>query len=227
MPSYLYGLVPGADRPRMPSDLRGLGDAPVRVAPCGPLGAIVSDVARAPAALVDDVTRHDRVLRDAVAAGCTVLASRFGQTFRDDLELCREVSAHGALATRILAEHDGCVEMRILVAGAAVSPSPAPTPAAAKSEGPGRAYLERLRRQSAARNPAFSIRAGIGAIVRAEHVESLPGGAGVAVAHLVARPDLPAWRDAIGRLPALATSRVIGPLPLYSFAEPRAAGPDE
>lgn len=226
MPSYLYGLVPGADRARLPDDLRGLDDARVRVTPCGPLGAIVSDLARAPAPRMDDVKRHDRVLRDAVAAGYTVIASRFGQTFGDDQALCREVNAHGAVAIRLFAAHDACVEMRILVPGAAVPASPGPTPAPEAPGGPGRAYLERLRQQRAARTPAFSIRAGIGAIVRAERVESLPGDAGVAVAHLVARPDLPAWHDAVARLPALATSRVIGPLPLYSFAEPD-GGPDE
>lgn len=227
MPSYLYGLVPGADGARTPAELRGLHDAPVRIVSCGSLGAIVSDVARTPSPGLDDVQRHDRVLRDAVAAGCTVIASRFGQIFRDDQELCSEVSSHGARAARALAEHAGCVEMRLLVPGAAVPAPPAPVPAAPEPQSPGRAYLERVREQNAERRPAYSVRAGIGAIVRAERVEALPGGAGVAVAHLVARPDLAEWRDAVARLPALATARVIGPLPLYSFAEPPSGGTDE
>lgn len=227
MPSYLYGLVPDADRARMPEDLRGLGDAPVRVVSCGALGAIVGDVARAPTPRLDDVRCHDRVLRVAVEAGCTVIASRFGQAFHDDQELCREVSAHGAAAARTLAAHQGCVEMRILVAGAAGPAATAASPIVSDHESPGRAYLERLRQQHTERPLAFSVRAGIGATVRAERVEALPGDAGLAVVHLVARPDLPAWRDAVARLPALATSRVVGPLPLYSFAEPLPGGPGE
>jgi hypothetical protein len=90
---------------------------------------------------------------------------------------------------------------------------------------PGRAYLEALRARGAVA-PDLALRAIIGPMVRGERVEgfqSHQGGVrGIAFAHLVHRDDLAAYGDAVRAVPSLVDARVVGPLPLYSFAEPEA-----
>jgi hypothetical protein len=49
----------------------------------------------------------------------------------------------------------------------------------------------------------------------------LPRSKGVAFSHLVKRDEMDEYRAAISALPALADAKVVGPLALYGFAEPR------
>jgi gas vesicle protein GvpL/GvpF len=198
----------------------GLQDSAVRVLTCGALGAIVSTVERMPArATLDDVRAHDGVLQAVVDAGTTAAALRFGQSFAGDDEVCRHVTEHAERLAGVLEEYDGCVEVRLLLAHAPESePEPAKPVTTGSGAGPGRAYLEQLR-NAREHMKRLALRSALGPVVRAERVEELPRSRGVVFSHLVQRDELPAYRDAVSAIPALAEAKMVGPLALYSFAE--------
>lgn len=224
MANFLYGLILGRNAGRVPA-VTGIAGEPLRVVDCGALGALVATMAHAPArASLGDVRAYDGALRDVVAAGVTVAPTRFGQTFPGDDAVRGEVASRGSRVTEILERHDGCVEMRILLPVNAVPPDQ--RDAVPLPDTPGHAYLERLRREHAERRPDVSLRAAFGPLVRGERVERLGDDAGIAVAHLILASDQGNWRAAVTAMPALATARVAGPLPLYAFVEPT-GGPDE
>lgn len=217
MPTLLYGLtLADEESPDAPA---GVGQAPVRELVSGGLRAIVSTVAAKPSPTVETIRDHDRVLREYVRAGATVAAVRFGQLFTDDAACAAEIPARASRIETLLREHRGCVEMRVLL------PAEEQARPAAPSEpvGPGRAYLESLRAKGTV-SPGLALAPVVGPSIRAERIEGFaaPSGdaRGVAFAHLVHRDDLPAYREALRSMPALAAARVVGPLPLYSFAEP-------
>jgi hypothetical protein len=216
--TYLYGLVLARNARRVPATA-GIEGAPVRVIDCDILGAIVSTVNVAPPrASLDDVRLHDAVLRAAVDAGSTIAAVRFKQSFADDDEVCRHVAERGERIARLLEDYDGYVEMRLLLPeshDAKVEPAEPPP-----EQGPGRAYLEMLRAESRGRKVNMALADALGPAIRAERVEELPKSRGVVFAHLVARDAVPAYRDAVAALPSLSGAKLVGPLPLYSFAEP-------
>ena len=213
MTTWLYGLILPRNAERVPGELAGIGDAPVRLLRCETVTAVVSTIAaQVSRSHVAAMRAHDRVLRAIAQQSVTVAAVRFGQSFVSDADACV------ALATRhaeknTLEQLDGCVEMRLLLPHDATA---VPEPPAQES-GPGRAYLEGLRRQRSV--PGVSLRAALGPLVKQECVERLEmeGGAGVVFAHLINAADVDRYRGAIGELPALVEARVLGPLPLYSF----------
>ena len=221
MPTLLYGLTLTGDPA---PDARGVAGSPVRTLNVAPLTAIVSDLPAKPEASIAAIREYDAVLGRFVAAGATVAAVRFGQLFADDAACLDEVRDHGARVAALLRDSRGCVEMRVLLPVTA-SDEDQPTPPRASAAGPGRAYLESLRaRGEVARHLALAPM--LGGVVRAEKMEGFASRRsavrGVAFAHLVHRDDLRAYRAAVRALPALAEARVVGPLPLYSFAEPAA-----
>jgi hypothetical protein len=124
----------------------------------------------------------------------------------------------------VLEEYDGCVEMRLLLAGLPEEATPPETVSAPIEMGPGRAYLEQVRgqREPGVRKLAehLALREALGPIVRAERVEELPKARGVAFAHLIQRRSETEYRDAVAALPSLARGTLVGPLALYTFAEP-------
>jgi hypothetical protein len=217
VPTLLYGLTL-PDDPR-PSGVAGAGGGECRVLEADAVAAIVETVARAPEADVTAARAHDAVLGQFVKAGATVAAVRFGQAFDDDATCIVEVNAHAARVASLLREHQGCVEMRVLLPVEAAPPSPPPQ----KNAGPGRAYLDALR-ASGQVAPDIALRPIIGPTIRAERVEGFQARAGgvrgIAFAHLVHRDELADYRDALHAVPSLADARVVGPLPLYSFSEP-------
>jgi hypothetical protein len=183
------------------------------------VAAIVETVAVAPKADIAAARAHDAALGHFVKAGATVAAVRFGQAFDDDAACIAEVNARTARVASLLREHQGCVEMRVLLPVEAVPPSPPSPPNA----GPGRSYLDSLR-ASGQVAPDLALRPIIGPTIRAERVEGFQarrgGVRGIAFAHLVHRDRLAEYRDAVHAVPSLAEARLVGPLPLYSFAEP-------
>lgn len=217
MPTYLYGLVLTGNTARVPQDVVGLQGSAVRALACGALGALVSTVERMPArATLDDVKAHDGVLQAVVDSGTTTAAMRFGQSFAGDDEACRHVIEHAERLVGVLEDYDGCVEIRLLLAEA---PEPAPAKPVASGAGPGRAYLEQLR-DAREHIQRLALRGALGPVVRAERVDELPRSRGVVFSHLVHRDELPAYREAVSAIPALAEAKMVGPLALYSFAEP-------
>lgn len=229
MPTYLYGLILSRNAVRIgdgPGEgIAGIEGGRLRAIACGSVAALVSDVERVPSrSSLDDIRAHDAALRSVVAAGVTVIASRFGQLFADDADACRDVGQHASRVERLLGEHDGCVEMRVLLAHTHVDSESATTETVPAGSGlsPGRAYLEQLRARAALtaeRVPRISLAAALGPVVRGERVELLPNDAGVVVSHLVSRDEESAYRAALAELPALSTARVVGPLPLYGFSD--------
>jgi hypothetical protein len=215
---YLYGLVLGSSTHLVPAHITGLGASSVRVVPCDALAALVSTLDRRPErANLDDIRAHDRALQSIVHHGCTAAAVRFGQIFGSDDEMRRHLGERGERLARLLEEHDGCVEMRLLLAD--VPELDEPTAPLEQATGPGRAYLERLKGASQQRLENLGLYAALGPVVRAERVEGL-GNRGVVFSHLIRRSDEGDYRTAVAALPALATAVVVGPLALYSFAEP-------
>lgn len=219
MPILLYGLTLPGDP--MPGGIAGLDGERCRALDCGDLAAIVSPVTGKPTATLDAVRAHDRVLRFCVAAGATVAAVRFGQVFDDGDACIREVSERSPAVAALLRESRGCVEMRVLLPVA--EEQPVTTPAAPQAGTPGRAYLESLRARGEVA-PALALRPILGPVVRAERVEGFASRRenvrGVAFAHLVHRGQLDEYREAVRSVPSLTEARIVGPLPLYSFAEP-------
>ena len=214
MPTYLYGLILQRNAARVAADVVGIDDARVRLLSCGDAVAIVSD-SHEPVRSTDlgAIRAHDRVLRAVATQAVTVAAVRFGQRFSSDAELCGEVATRTSATVALLEQHDGSMEMHLLLPEDAL-PEPED---ASEVVGPGRAYLESLRRSHTV--PGLSLRDALGPVVQAERVERLQGSGGVAFAHLVRAEDADRYREAVGSLPALADARVIGPLPLYSFGD--------
>ena len=215
---YLYGLVLGRSAHLVPAHVTGIGATVLRVVECaeGALGALVSTLDRLPRRTsLEDIRAHDHALQSVVHHGSTTAAVRFGQTFESDDEIRRHVSELREPMTQLLERCEGCVEMRLLLA---VAPEVAGEQAPDVS-GPGRAYLEGLRK-AGARALGLGLQAALGPVVRAELVETLRSGRiGVVFSHLILRADESAYRDAVASLPALAEAQVVGPLALYSFAE--------
>jgi hypothetical protein len=218
--TYLYGLILARNAHLVPAHIIGIDGTPVRVVSCNGLDALVSTLARAPArASLDDIRAHDHALQSVVHHGSTAAATRFGQSFSADSDVRQHVGERGGHVAKLLDEFDGCVEMRLLLS--LVIAGPVSGSAAATNVGPGRAYLESVReRTGTSRLKGLELRESLGPVVRAERVEELPHSRGAVFAHLVRRADEPAYRDAVASHPALATATVVGPLALYSFAEP-------
>ena len=219
MTVYLYGLVLGRSAGLVPSHITGIASTVLRVLPCEHgLAALVSTVdARPRRTSLDDVRAHDQVLQSVVRDGPTTAAVRFGQAFASEDDVRRHLAEQGPRIARLLEEYDGCVEMRLLLPVTdAASEDSNEADTGEHDAGPGREYLESLRRQLRSPIRGLGLKAAIGAAVRAETVERL-GERGAVFSHLIAREDEAAYRDAVAALPAVAGARVVGPLPLYSF----------
>lgn len=219
MPTLLYGLTLSADARTLPASVPGIGDDVVRALEAEGLAALVSTVTAKPRPTLAAIRAHDGVLQRVVDAGGTVAAVRFGQVFADDPACVADVRARGARVRALLEAQRGCVEMRVLLPAEEAPPAASPD---RMPGGPGREYLESLRAARGA-GPRITLAPMLGPIVRAERVEAFGTGksrGGVAVSHLVHRDDVADYRDAVRALPALEAARVVGPLALYSFAEP-------
>jgi len=226
--SYLYGLILDRNAHLIPAHIPGIEGSLLRVLECGELAALVSSVDRVPTGRpsLEHVRAHDHALQAAVHHGATTVAVRFGQSFAADDEVRADVRDRGAELSKVLVGRDGCVEMRVLVALPSESPSAEgrEQPSIA-DDSPGTAYLTGLKRESrASRDIAsrWALRAAIGPVVIAERVEALPGARGAVFSHLIKRSDESSYREAIGLQPSLSEAKVVGPLALYSFAEPDA-----
>jgi hypothetical protein len=217
--SYLYGLIPRADAARLPPTATGIDGASVRAVACDALAALVSTVARVPSReRFDDIRAHDAVLREVMAKDITVAASRFGQMFASDDEICGELSTSAQAMAAHLDRCAGCVEMRLLLAEALPEKPATEAPTAPSTDvSPGRAYLEAVRTRVQGES-RVGVKAALGPVVRSERVEG--NDKSTTFAHLIRREDEDEYRAAVAAFPALVAARIVGPLPLYSFAEP-------
>ncbi|HJQ20693.1 MAG TPA: GvpL/GvpF family gas vesicle protein [Gemmatimonadaceae bacterium] len=217
MPSYLHGLLLSRNVHALPRHVRGVANAPVRAIECGGLAALVGDVGATPEAALDGVRAHDAALQAVIDARVTVAAARFGQTFTTSADVCTHLERVGARVQRVLEEFDGCGEMRLLMHDTAALDPAATTSRLDDAASPGRAYLEHLRSRVL---PALRLAPALGPVVRAERVARMPRGSGAVFAHLVEFGSVDDYRSAVAAVPALAEARLVGPVALYSFAEP-------
>ena len=190
-----------------------------------PLTLWIRDAPQAPAATLDDVRAHHRVV-SAAWDGCpAVLPVRFGQWFASEEELRAAVAPKVEEYGRALERVRGGAEFSVRV----VDPTTAEVeePPATSS---GTEYLRfaaaraRRRREAEARGKAVAeeLRGALGGLVRDERVDAPDLQQELArIAHLVARADADAYEEAMDRFavehPELRFLRT-GPWPAWSFA---------
>jgi hypothetical protein len=232
--THLYCVLPHDMRAALPPGLAGLAGERVRTLLVDGLVAWVSDVARAVPVSVEGVRAHDAVVEAALDTGTTPVPARFGQRFDSD-DACRDaLRSRSASVESLLADVQGFVEMTLIV-----TPSTKrmirdlepvlPEMFDAEGEGPGRRYLDTLRKREA---KTGVVNAGIddlarelsraaGQLVRRatvlERVAPLPLRT---ISHLVARQDVAAYRAAVTSIEAGGDVRflLIGPRAPYSFS---------
>lgn len=217
MPTYLYGLILGRNASRAPANAIGIDRAPVRIARCGDLAAIVSTLDAVPSRQnLDAIASHDRALSLVVRQGITAAATRFGQAFADDRALCAELAAFAARLTDMLDRYDGYGEMRVIMRDVLAPTGSLSAPSASRSS-PGHAYLESVRDRIRPR-PPVDFRALLGDLVLDERVERRNDVH--TISHLVRFEDEAAYRAALAADSALREAKVVGPHALHDFAEP-------
>jgi hypothetical protein len=230
MPVHLYGVL-DAGAPLAPT--KGLDGRVVRVLALGDRCALVSDLDESKLAVTPRRLReHDAVLRDAVAAGRSVVPARLGRLYADDSALTAALETYDSVLAVAMTLVRGRVEMSLLIAG---SPSAPPSPLAQGSErgsrGPGREHLLRLQSErqgernmlhGATELAQVAARALTGIVVAERAVEDPAPPVLVARAHLVARDDISRYLVAVKAVAAASGSTyrlaVRGPGAAYSFA---------
>lgn len=208
MATCLHGLLLASEAARVPAGIR-FGGGPARVLTTGERAAIVSDAVAIPAS-VENLTSHDLLLREIVSRGITVLAARFGQRFADDAA-CEAYlrSPDASTPFELLEKRNGLAEMRLVSRNVAAAEPKA-------SGKPGTDYLESLKRS--AMPPAMvDVDSRFRGIAVAQAVEARRDTS--VVAHLVAHEDVARYLSIVARDPQFGSTAVIGPLPLYAFAE--------
>ncbi|WP_326599828.1 GvpL/GvpF family gas vesicle protein [Streptomyces sp. NBC_01803] len=236
MTTYVYGIA-GADLPRLPEGLVGVGDPPraVRVLRENDTAAVVSDCPEGLRPKRRDLFAHQRVLTAAAAAGA-VLPLRFGSTAPDDDAVRGALARHadlyrGQLETvadrveyNIKALHREDVLLRAILAE---NPEIRKLNEATRVEG-GATYQDRLRlgqlvadavrdrELQDARTVEYAL------ATYAEHHRRGPDGAGrvVNLSFLVGRDEAVGFLAALEELRAGSPHldiRISGPLPPYSF----------
>ena len=232
MATYLYCLLPTASDPP-PADLAGIAGEGVRRLDASRVTAWVGTVGDGDLPRTMELARrHDAVVRAALRAGVTPLPARGGQRFADDARCLAELSARSAAIAHALMRVDGCVEMSLHVAvrdtGMGRSTAGAPTRSGA---GRGRQYLETLRARQDVEHKLQAelarVRDQVAAVTGGLVREEAPGAIDereITLRHLVPRPGLGRYRDAVDILRAQLSGRLRmgGPYAPYSFSEIRA-----
>ena len=234
MTTHLYCLLPKEVRATVPPGLSGLAGAAVRELPVDGLVAWVSDVERGITVSYDGVRAHDAVVEAALETGTTPVPARFGQRFVSD-DACRAAIASKAESVgSVLADLQGFVEMTLIV-----TPSTRrmlrelqpviPEIFEPETRGPGRKYLDSLRRREAATGAvqeaidelavdlSESTRNWVRRTVVHDTVTPLPLRT---ISHLIARRDIGQYKEAVVGVPHGREFRylLIGPRAPYSFS---------
>jgi hypothetical protein len=226
VPLHLYCIVPGTISP--PSGLEGVDGHPVRAVAEGELVAWVSDAPEGVAS-VERMEAHDRVVRAALPE-VTPLPVRYGPPLPSEEGVRSRLREHADTYRETLARVEGCVEMalRVTIPDPA-SADPRHDPAVQAAIGtPGRRYLE-ARRQELIRAEAEAaagerierrISERVGGMARDSRSSVAAGrdGTVLALAHLVLRNDMRAYREVIADLARDGLSLTAsGPWAPYSF----------
>jgi hypothetical protein len=232
--THLYCVLPNEMRGALPPGLSGLAGERVRTLMVGGLVAWVSDVARALPVSVEGVRVHDAVVEAALETGTTPVPARFGQRFDSD-DACREaLRTRAASLETLLADVKGFVEMTVIITPSTrrmlrdlepVLPEMFET----ETEGPGRRYLDSLRKREATTGAVKSAidelaqtlsRAAGSLVKRSTFLESGAAMPLRTISHLVAREAVAAYKTAVSTVEAGGELRflLIGPRAPYSFS---------
>lgn len=211
--------------------LEGVGGAPVAAVDEGAVRAWCSPaVAVTPADRVRSVAAHHRVVEAAWTASSSCAPARFGQQLAGREALRSEMAARQAALEAALDDVAGCVEMGIRIFAAAEDETEEGAVPPQETGGPGRTYLlERARaarlsraREARARALAEAVEEALVPFLRQATLDVPRNGSGdVALAHLIQRGSLAAYRSAVHDWAhARSGARVVveGPWPPYSFA---------
>jgi hypothetical protein len=227
VPLHLYCIVPGTTS--APSGLEGVDGHPARAVAEGDLAAWISESAEG-AATMERMEAHDRVVRAALRE-VTPLPVRYGPPLPSEEGVRSRLREHADTYREALARVEGCVEMAVRVALPPVPSAADPgsgQEALASAETPGRRYLE-VRRQELIRAEAEAaagerierrISERVGGMARDSRSSIAPGrdGTVLALAHLVLRNDMRAYREVIADLARDGLSLTAsGPWAPYSF----------
>jgi hypothetical protein len=201
-PLYLYAVID--------EEPSSLGE-PLRLVRCGELLIVAGDAV--PALTPENLASQDAVVRRLDVPA--VLPIRFGETVRDEEELCKLLEPRSSDLAAALDRVRGCEQMTLRVFG---EPAPLPEPPE-KDAGPGTRYLEARRREiERARSlPEIGpLLDRLRPLVRAERIERKEQGRLLGtVYHLVRKEDVAAYKEALREEDGVAVS---GPWPPYAFA---------
>lgn len=208
MSLYLYAVIENA-----PESLgNGVAGEPLRLVRCGEVLVVAGEAA--PAVTPENLAAQDAVVR-RLSRLATVLPVRFGQTARDEEELCKLLKPRGSDLLQALERVRGCDQMTLRVFGEAEPPSSEPQ----EEVGPGTRYLEARRREVERAHSLPEIQPlldHLRPLVRAERIERKEQGRLLGtVYHLVGREDVPAYQKALKEERRVTAS---GPWPAYAFA---------
>jgi Gas vesicle synthesis protein GvpL/GvpF len=171
----------------------GIVDEPLHVASVGALDAVYGEVEDRPSIAPGSLAAHDAIVRRIGAAAGRSLPLPFGAMVDDAAELRDGLAPRAAALVAALDLTRDCEQMTLVV----------------EAEG-----AARLRPR---------LRDALGGAVRAEKLDARPSGPDrMTLFHLVARPDVPAYRAAVASLAgSLAPARlaVTGPWVPYAFTE--------
>jgi hypothetical protein len=213
MPTHLYCLLAAESDSAPPADL-----PQVRALVVGGIVAWVSatpdeKLSRQARRAAELVVEHDRVVARALARGVTPVPATLADPYPSDAALIDDVSRRSTEILESLRRADGAVEMAIILSS---RPEEESTEAPA-TQGPGRAYLERIREQ-----PARLIAAAddldrrLAPVVLGSSRRPEPGRLGLS--HLVPRRDVEAYRGLALQAAAVSYQMVVdGPRAPYSF----------
>ncbi|HEY7410002.1 MAG TPA: GvpL/GvpF family gas vesicle protein [Vicinamibacteria bacterium] len=212
---YVYGFVAGRAPRARPRGLRG---EPVRFVRCGPVQAVVGDVARAPALSARALRGHDRTVRRLAAAAPALVPAAFGNVLADEAALRAAVAPRGRSLALAARRARGCRQMSLRFFGR----SPRKAPRAAS----GTEYLQRRADHARLRDVpgAAALLARLAPLVRAERIERPRGGRGpglvASVHHLVPEDALGRYRRVLrGGSGAGMVVTASGPSPAYAFGD--------
>ena len=221
---YLYAILPAGLVP--PAGLTGVGNRAVDSLDTDELTLWVSAMERAPAASIDGIRSHNRVVEEAMRAA-TPVPVRFGQWVESPAALLRSIAEKTDAYRAALEKVRDAVEFGVRVIdperaqGDAAGTTRDRTSGTAYLQSLARSQLDRARLAPRARAVADSLTAALGDLVRAHREEPLPSSHGLfSAAHLVARHEISRYRTALDSFRARTEDLhflVSGPWPPYSF----------
>lgn len=208
MSLYLYAVLE-----EEPASLgSGVAGEPLRLVRCGELRVVAGEAELK--VTPESLAAQDAVVRRLSGLAPAILPVRFGQTARDEEELCKLLEPRSSDLIQALERVRGCEQMTLRVFGEPAPPPPEPS----EHGGPGTRYLEARRREVERAHSLPEIGPlldRLRPLVRAERIERKEQGTLLGtVYHLVRREDVPAYKEAVQGHGVSAG----GPFPPYAFA---------